>query len=276
MYSFAKYARFFFPELCGYAFTQGIARQTLHVATTTCLRGGIHILWCRYPIRYGAIERNRSMTPDEPTLIDVVLSRLSQLVQLIQIPELPDLPEIPELPEFTQFTQLPQLPELSALLRFIQSPHLTPFYPVIGWLLIAIIVLLVLRAPHPLRGPRTRRRDSQRGYKFALRNDIMESAGYRCESPRFVAWGRCPADATQVDHIYPWSRGGPTTRSNGQALCAEHNREKSATTPPWWYVVSLEHRRRIYYPTGTRVRVQGNPRRRSTNRKRTHRARSRN
>ena len=32
---------------------------------------------------------------------------------------------------------------------------------------------------------------------------------------------------------YPWSRGGPTVLSNGQALCREHNRSKSNLRPPW-------------------------------------------
>ena len=59
----------------------------------------------------------------------------------------------------------------------------------------------------------------------------------------------------QVDHVFPWSRGGPTVVANGQALCAGHNRSKKAMTPPWWYVLSLERRRRTYFPQGVDVRV---------------------
>lgn len=55
--------------------------------------------------------------------------------------------------------------------------------------------------------------------------------------------------------MFPWSRGGPTVVSNGQALCVAHNRSKGAMNPPWWYVLSLEHRRRGYFPEGADVRV---------------------
>ena len=67
--------------------------------------------------------------------------------------------------------------------------------------------------------------------------------------------GRCRRDATDVDHVYPWSKNGPTIVSNGAALCRDCNRTKSNKTPPWWLVVSLERRRRAYYPAGTSVRV---------------------
>ncbi|MGH9165560.1 MAG: HNH endonuclease signature motif containing protein, partial [Acidimicrobiales bacterium] len=34
------------------------------------------------------------------------------------------------------------------------------------------------------------------------------------------------AEHCQVDHIQPWSTGGPTTTANGRASCAHHNRER--------------------------------------------------
>ena len=83
----------------------------------------------------------------------------------------------------------------------------------------------------------------------------MERAARRCESAAFMAWGRCGSPATEVDHVFPWSRGGPTVESNGQALCRGHNRSKGAMRPPWWYVLGLERRRRSYFPAGADVRV---------------------
>lgn len=70
-----------------------------------------------------------------------------------------------------------------------------------------------------------------------------------------LAWGRCRAPAVEADHVYPWSRGGPTVLSNGQALCREHNRSKSNLRPPWWYVRALERRRAGYFPEAADVRV---------------------
>lgn len=77
----------------------------------------------------------------------------------------------------------------------------------------------------------------------------------RCEAAEFVFSGRCSARATEVDHVIPWSRGGPTVESNGQALCRPHNRSKSARVPAWWYLLILERRRRSYFPAGVDVRV---------------------
>jgi hypothetical protein len=85
----------------------------------------------------------------------------------------------------------------------------------------------------------------------------MTRAGGRCEAPMLLAWGRCQDPATEVDHVYPWSRGGPTVVSNGQALCRTHNRRKSNLRPPWWYVLSLERRRTAYSPPDVTVRVLG-------------------
>ena len=61
--------------------------------------------------------------------------------------------------------------------------------------------------------------------------------------------------ATEVDHVYPHAKGGPTVPSNGQALCSAHNRRKGAMRPPWWYLLGLERRRRSYFPEGADVRV---------------------
>lgn len=83
----------------------------------------------------------------------------------------------------------------------------------------------------------------------------MSRASGRCEGQVFLAWGRCREAATEADHVYPWSRGGPTVLSNGQALCSAHNRRKSNMRPPWWYVRALERRRAAYFPAGADLRV---------------------
>jgi hypothetical protein len=41
-----------------------------------------------------------------------------------------------------------------------------------------------------------------------------------------------PADQGQIDHIVPWSQGGPTTQENGQVLCSFHNRAAYERPPP--------------------------------------------
>ncbi|WP_350339695.1 MULTISPECIES: HNH endonuclease [Nocardioides] len=128
--------------------------------------------------------------------------------------------------------------------------------PMLPFLAVVVVLLLVVALPLPGRGPRMfQRRDPWRGYRFGSRREVLERAGGRCEGPQLLAWGRCRAEATEVDHVYPWSRGGPTTVSNGQALCRVHNRRKSNLRPPWWYVLSLERRRANYVPSGTETRV---------------------
>lgn len=129
-----------------------------------------------------------------------------------------------------------------------------PFLPLLLGLLILIIVMA---APIPGRGPGWfARRDPWRGFKFDARRTVLARAGGRCEAATFFVWGRCTDLANEVDHVYPWSKGGATIVSNGQALCARHNRSKSNLTPPWWYLLGLERRRRSYFPAGADVRVR--------------------
>lgn len=128
--------------------------------------------------------------------------------------------------------------------------------PVLPTLIGIAAVLIVLGCPVPGRGPRLfQRQDPWRRFKYEARRVVMSRAGDRCEGSVFLAWGRCAEAAVEADHVYPWSGGGPTTVSNGQALCRGHNRRKGAWKPPWWYVLSLEHRRRSYFPPATDVRV---------------------
>jgi hypothetical protein len=129
-----------------------------------------------------------------------------------------------------------------------------PFLP----LLLALLAIgLVLATPLPGRGPGwPPRRDPWRGFKFDARRAVLARAGGRCEAALFVIWGRCGRQANEADHVYPWSKGGATVVSNGQALCTRHNKAKSNRTPPWWYLLGLERRRRAYFPSDTDVRVR--------------------
>lgn len=134
------------------------------------------------------------------------------------------------------------------------------FWQTIGPLLQFVVPLVVVGAvlafPMPGRGPVSRRRDPWRTFKFGARATVMERAGGRCESSLFLAWGRCGDPAVEADHVFPYSKGGPTVVSNGQALCRSHNRRKGSMTPPWWDVLALEKRRRAYFPEGSDVRVR--------------------
>jgi hypothetical protein len=128
--------------------------------------------------------------------------------------------------------------------------------PLLPWLAVLGVMVLVLAGRLPGRGPRLfQRRDPWRGFKFAARRAVLDRAGGRCEGALILMWGRCRGAATEVDHVYPWSRRGPTVVSNGQALCGAHNRRKSNLRPPWWYVLSLERRRARYAPSGVATRV---------------------
>lgn len=130
------------------------------------------------------------------------------------------------------------------------------FGPHLWWLIPLVVAVLVLRFPMLGRGPNSTRRDPWRGYRFGARAVVMDRAGGRCEAGVFLAWGRCDEAAVEVDHVVPWSRGGPTVSSNAQALCKAHNRSKGARSPRWWEVLGLERRRRSYFPVSADVRVR--------------------
>lgn len=130
--------------------------------------------------------------------------------------------------------------------------------PYLPWFALVLGLVAVFRLPLPRRGPGMfTRRDPWRGFRFQARQSVLTRAGNRCEEPLFLAWVRCRASAREIDHVYPWSKGGATVVSNGQALCTRHNRTKSSRAPAWWYVLSLEHRRREYYPPGVSPIVRG-------------------
>lgn len=134
--------------------------------------------------------------------------------------------------------------------------------PVAFWVCLAAAVVLLIITPMPGRGPRVSNgRDSRRGFEFEDRRVVMSRAGNQCESARFLLWGRCRQIAVEADPVIPWSKGGPTVVSNGQAHCRDHNWQKSSLIPPWWYVLCLEIRRRRYFPEGVDVKVRNTPKR---------------
>ena len=127
--------------------------------------------------------------------------------------------------------------------------------PNLWWIVPLVVARLVFVFPMPGRGPRSSTRDVWRGFKYGPRAEVLKRAGERCEGALMLAWGRCGRPAVEVDHVFPYSKGGPTVVSNGQATCKHHNRSKGSTTPSWWYVLALEKRRRTYFPDGADVRV---------------------
>jgi len=127
--------------------------------------------------------------------------------------------------------------------------------PNLWWLLPVIAASIVLSFPMPGRGPKSSHRDPWRGFKYAARAEVYARAGDRCEGAVFFVWGRCGVTASEVDHVFPHSKGGPTVVRNGQAMCHSHNIRKGGSMPEWWYVLALEKRRRTYFPEGADVRV---------------------
>ncbi|WP_430869231.1 HNH endonuclease [Demequina aurantiaca] len=107
----------------------------------------------------------------------------------------------------------------------------------------------------PGRGPRSSRRDPWRVFKYSPRAEVLNRAGGRCEGAFILFWGRCGNAAAEADHVFPYSKGGPTVVSNAQALCKSHNLRKGNMIPPWWYIRGLEKRRHSYFPEGSDVRV---------------------
>jgi len=58
----------------------------------------------------------------------------------------------------------------------------------------------------------------------STRNYVLSRDGYQCQY--------CGStEDLHIDHIYPFSRGGPSTKENLQVLCASCNLEKSDRVP---------------------------------------------
>lgn len=59
-----------------------------------------------------------------------------------------------------------------------------------------------------------------------LRWEVMQRDRHTCRY--------CPAPATELDHVMPWSRGGLTTANNLVAACSLCNKSKGDRTPEEW------------------------------------------
>lgn len=121
----------------------------------------------------------------------------------------------------------------------------------LGWPIVSAVVLAVV-ATAPMRGRHLRgkggERHPRRHFDATQRQAILRRAAGRCEAAASLFVGRCRARASEVDHIYPWSKGGATVLANGQALCRGHLRSKGEGVPAWWYMPLLQRRRRIHGP----------------------------
>lgn len=128
--------------------------------------------------------------------------------------------------------------------------------PNLWWILPLVIAWLVLAWPAqiPVRTERLAPERTWRTFKYGLRRSVFERAGNRCERHN-VFGGRCGSAAQEVDHIWPYSRGGATVLGNGQALCQFHNRSKRASLPRWWEVRYLLRGRQRYAPADVEVDV---------------------
>lgn len=117
----------------------------------------------------------------------------------------------------------------------------TPDLPTI----LALLALAAVTIALMIRAQRMRYRDPQRLFTSQQKRFLIIQAGGRCEH-KHPLWFRCPEDGNHADHIHPWSKGGPTTLTNGQLLCRDHNRAKSAHIPSPLYKWRLTQRRKRY------------------------------
>lgn len=142
--------------------------------------------------------------------------------------------------------RLPHLPKVGVDMR------------VVGGVLIAlavVVVFLVVRRltwGRPIPAPPTGgQRDSRRLFSDRDREWVYRCAGHRCEAS--ILGFRCPAtNDLQLDHFYPYAKGGPTDRSNLVLLCPYHNRVKTDHVPTVGMRAALVRRRRKYWPESQR------------------------
>lgn len=145
------------------------------------------------------------------------------------------------------------LPQLD--LPTIPVPNLWPA------LIVAAVVALLFGLTHiPMSRPDNPfEKDPQRMFSEADRAWIAEAAGHRCEHLTLGIF-RCHqhgsdtfplnlGDSTgQMDHHYPHSRGGATSRHNLVWLCEKHNKRKSNRIPTMWQTWLLTQSRQHYFP----------------------------
>lgn len=128
---------------------------------------------------------------------------------------------------------------------FIENP--VALIAIIG----AIALILIVRA---VKKSLPVNKDEQRMFTGPQKQEAKRRAGMRCEHSSLGF--RCSKPGEHADHIYPHSKGGRTSMSNCQSLCAPHNLRKSAQLPSKFYMSRLETRRGRYFPEGIDPRVE--------------------
>ena len=90
---------------------------------------------------------------------------------------------------------------------------------VAGWLNDALLERIVFDGPNRVLSV-----GHQRSFRGALRRAI-EVRDRSCTNP----YCDTPAELCDIDHVQPHAMGGPTTFTNGRALCGFHNRQRHDT-----------------------------------------------
>lgn len=122
---------------------------------------------------------------------------------------------------------------------------------IIGFTLLMLLAAVILFRL-PMRKPDNGfDRDSRRYFTDTDREHIIACTSGRCEH-RALGLFRCRRPGEQMDHHYPWSHGGATSRRNLVWLCATHNRRKSDRIPTRLYTRLLEREREDYWPVWAR------------------------
>ena len=93
----------------------------------------------------------------------------------------------------------------------------------VHWLDQAWVERVVFDGPDRIRNVGVRRRI----FSGATRR-VVEVRDRECYSE----YCDVPAEDCQIDHVLPWSAGGPTTDDNGRAACGFHNRARHRPRPP--------------------------------------------
>jgi hypothetical protein len=101
--------------------------------------------------------------------------------------------------------------------RVCELANGTPIAPgsLLGWLDDAYVERIVFAGPSRVVDVGAQRRL----FDGATRRAVEVRDRLRCFEPTCDA-----VDHLQVDHIQPWSAGGPTVQANGRLACGYHNR----------------------------------------------------
>jgi 5-methylcytosine-specific restriction endonuclease McrA len=90
-------------------------------------------------------------------------------------------------------------------------------------------------------------KDEFRNFDINTRRIIREKTFNRCE---FGHINRCKSNIDEIDHFFPFSKGGASTLQNAVGSCKYHNRRKGAYFPVLIYFI-IKHRRKKYYKNGS-------------------------